>query len=155
MEKQHNYYPMKGKHWVETLSDDEFIARELKRLNLSKHLKKPKHDLTFFGRNERLVLSYKSCKAILVWNKKLVSRRTSVVDCSLFINNSSVDSAKLLLEAMELARLCWLELPFNVQITSHIHPKKAEKIFHDCGWVSFNETATRSKIYKSSFQLNL
>ncbi|MBS1489674.1 MAG: hypothetical protein JSS93_04035 [Bacteroidetes bacterium] len=134
MAKHSNFKPLMGSYWTEVLSDDKLILNELKRLKIQHHLTRAKTDLTMYGKNKRLVLRHITGQAILVWEKQRVKTRVYGLRCVLFVNNSSVNSVELLGEAMKLARLCWIEYSFLVNIESRLFPKDAEKIFKQCGW---------------------
>jgi len=130
-----NFKPLVGALWVESLSDDELILNELKRLNIKHNFRRSKADHTMYGNNKRLVLRHLTSQAILIWEKQHVAARQFGIICRIFVNNSQAKSEDLLWEAMKLARMRWIEYKFYVRIDEKAHPKNAESIFVKCGWV--------------------
>jgi len=153
MAKHPNFRPFVGSLWIESPSDDELILNELERLKLSRYLRQSKTDLTIYGRNKRLVLRHVTGQAILVWEKQYYTTKKYGIRCVLFINNSQKDSKDLLKEAMKLARLCWIEYPFFVQVDPRLHLMNAEKIFVACGWEPHAIPVNENQIYTSNFGL--
>jgi hypothetical protein len=134
MAKISSFVPFVGEYWTETLSNDPLILNELKRLGLSKHLRQSKSDLTMLGKNKRLVLRHLTGQAISVWEVKWISAKQHVIKCVLFINNSQKSSKDLLIEAMKLARLRWIEYQYYVDITPDVHPENFENVLLETGW---------------------
>jgi hypothetical protein len=152
MAKHTNFKPIVGDFWTEALSDDPLILNELKRLGISHYLTQSKEDLTMYGKNKRLILRHITGQAILVWEKQRVEPKKYGIRCVLFVNNSQADSVDLLGEAMKLARLCWIEYSFLVNIDPKLFPKNAEKIFVNCGWKPAESTGN-VLTYTSDFGL--
>lgn len=134
MAKTPTFVPFIGEYWTETLSNDPFILNELKRLSLSKQLRKSSADLTMLGKNKRLVLRYLTGQAFSVWEKQLLTPKQYVINCVLFVNNSQKSSKDLLQEAMKFARLRWIEYPFHIKITVGPHPVNFKKLLLEQGW---------------------
>lgn len=147
MAKHPNFRPIVGSYWCESLSDDELILNELKRLGLSAHLRQSKTDLTQYGKNKRLVLRHITGQAILVWEKQRLAPKKYGIRCLFFVNNSQTNSVELLKDAMKLARWCWIDYSFFAHIDPKLFPKNAEKVFLKCGWKQTGLTSKKLPIY--------
>lgn len=152
MAETYKFVPLIGEYWTETLSNDPIIRAELKRIGLSKYLRQSRADLTMLGKNKRLVLRYLNGEAFSIWEKKLLAPRQNVISCVLFINNSQKSTKDLLDEAMEFARLRWLDYSYYVNVTPKLHPEKFEETLIAMGWkndlYSAVYTSTRGSIWE-------
>lgn len=152
MAKTSTFIPFIGQYWTETLSNDPLIINELKRLKLSKHLRKSTADLTMLGKNTRLVLRHLTGQAFSVWERKLIAPKQYVINCVLFVNNSQKDSKDLLQEAMEFARLRWIEYPFYADITPDVHPANFKALLLEAGWKKIPHTSAYTSNHDSLWE---
>lgn len=134
MAQDSKFKPFVGEYWSEVLSDDKLTLNELKRLGLSKYLRKTKLDLSFYGRNSRLVLRHLTGQAICIWERKLLAPKQYGIKCSLFVNSSQTSSKELFRDAMRLARVCWIEASFFAEIKVNVHPDGFKQLLLDTGW---------------------
>jgi hypothetical protein len=151
MAKHPNFRPFIGSYWTESLSDDSLILNELETLKITHHLRRSKKDLTIYGNNKRMVLKHLKGKAILVWEKQRLIGKQLGIRCVLFVNNSQVPSEALLMDAMKLARLRWIEYPFFVQLFPKFHLTNTKSVFLKCGWKRDASVIKDAPVYTSSF----
>lgn len=115
--------------WIE-VKDGDPRAVALFRRHYS--CRDPKIDYVrygFSGKGESMVLLTKNCDALWCWRKV----KGEGIQCSVFHNESSTLSSKLILEAEELA---WNRWP-NERVYTYVNPRIVQgdgKCFKSAGW---------------------
>ena len=91
-------------HWVETFDGDGFA-----RLLADKHYSRKSIGANLFcGPGEKLVLVTLNYDALFVWRLSRYRRDgQSGVECTIFRNESKIQSSQLIREAVEIARERW------------------------------------------------
>jgi hypothetical protein len=147
------FKPLAGPQWVEVVSEDEAIQKELRKRALSRHLRNSHSRRP----NKRLVLKHAGGSAILVWELQQLSRRKNLgIRCVIFTNDSGICSEDLLMEGMLLARLCWKDIPFFVPMNPGSHLMDLETVFLHCGWkknllVNSSSTSASLPVYTCGY----
>lgn len=137
---------LSGRFWAQTSDHDSLVINELEKLNLRRYYKPLSSDY-FKRRNQRMLLRYLNGQAILFWRRKSFLSGKNGIKCVLFVNNSEKPSIELLQDAIQLAKLFWIESPFFVHINPKLFPKDAEKAFIDCGWRYSGKSKEGFQIY--------
>lgn len=133
-----------GRYWSQTSNDDPLILSKFERLQFKQYVRLSKRN---WIDSQQMLLAYCLDKAVILWKRKPFQPGKSGVRCSIFVNNSEKLSSELLRDAVDVARLFWLESTFFVHLNPRFFPENAEKTFKECGWEYHGESREGYPIY--------
>jgi hypothetical protein len=118
------------------------MARELFDRHYSrKHYADGRMPKLFVGPGEKAVLVTETYDAIFVWRKFISGDGQQGVNCSVFRNESSILSSRLILEAESIARERWGDTRFFTYVNPRaIRSTNAGACFKHAGWTVCGQT---------------
>lgn len=122
-------------NWVQ-IKDGNPIGLALFNRHYSKyHYKDGRKPTRFVGPGERIVLITPNGDALFVWRKFFDKSGQLGINCSVFRNESSILSSKLILEAEEWAKKKWSGERFYTYVnTKKINSSNPGYCFKCAGW---------------------
>lgn len=140
---------LSGRYWSETSDNDPLVLNELEGLNLKRYYK-PSNADWLERRTQRMLLRYLTGKGILFWKRQPFLPNKTGIRCMFLINNSERQSIELLRDAIEIAKIFWVDSPFFVHINPKLFPKNAEQIFKQLGWKFQGRSKENYPIYRQN-----
>lgn len=135
-----------GQYWTEVLDDNPLFNHTLKENKISHRQSKSS---PYSGRNQRLNLMYLTGQALMVWKRKKSERGYYGIQCTLFINHSSILSSKLIVDGQKLAGEQWDDVRFFIHLNPKEDFKNLANSFVKAGWKMVGLTKDkRSHIYE-------